>query len=98
MVTRHPEVVFSQMGEREVALTAASRSMLFAFDAVLQRVLEVHSSRPTTARHSGDSMLQVRNQTRELACLLAVQMRAGCTQSGCQLTADFACYCLLTAV
>ena len=49
MVTRHPEVVFSQMGQREAALTTASQCMLDAFEAVLHRVLEVQRSRPTTA-------------------------------------------------
>ena len=57
MVTRHPEVVFSQMGEREAALNAASEAMIGAFEAVLHRVLEVQRSRPVTADHDDMALL-----------------------------------------
>ena len=49
MVLRHPEVVFSRLGDGERSLAAAAQHLVAAFEAVLHRVLEVQSLRPASA-------------------------------------------------
>ena len=59
MVLRHPEVVFSQMGDRERSLASAAGHMIAGFEAVLHRVLEVQQGlRPASAASTAVSMEQ----------------------------------------
>ena len=60
MVLRHPEVVFSQLGDRERSLAASAAHLVAAFEALLHRVLEVQqsfrpdqASRPASAASAG---------------------------------------------
>ena len=55
MVLRHPEVVFSQLGDRERSLAAAAEHLVAAFEAVLHRVLEVQRLRPASAASTNQS-------------------------------------------
>ena len=53
MILNHPEVVFSNKGERESALSASSKDMIEAFEKLVQRYLQPVSDPGTPGQGSG---------------------------------------------